>query len=1625
MDNNEVFSEKARMLGAFIVEDDIYEPETIFAIRASDNMKKMELKNKSNDDKIKEFQELNHAENDPVFIDSIERDVNVHLKKEQGFGENIDLRSEEEEKLFLERDEQDVLKAIDAKIQEISGLDEGRLSQLKDTLLRNSRAFGLKSSPARMSRMDPIICFLKDEKAEIISQPRWMGLHKMEVLRNKLKSMVDRELIRPTKNPMYGSPAFLVPKPGRPGEWRMVVDMKLLNSHTRKTPLIMPNLEQQVSFTKGATVFGSFDILSGFDYLPVAENSRKYFTIVTYFGCYEMCGSPQGWVNTPQLFQNRMLTDILRPLDLFAKTSNGVIQWIDDTLLFSESFEKYILLLDAFLNKLTQLNLRLNISKCSFYDTEAIWCGRTINRFGWRFSEKYYNKILETPRPTFAHELAQVLYLCNWLGPSIPRLAELRDFFSPMLPAERSMKELKKMNITLEWNPELELRWEELLKELNESSKRNMAQYSKEMNLCVFMDASIYFWAFILTSCENANPADDDCKVALEDQVHSPLFFLSGPQIGWHISAKELYPLVHVFKRLPYLILGQDKRLTVFTDHRNLIFILHPEWNPKTAYLDRLYRWSLLFQQVDMTVRHIPGKKNVLADLVSRWGNPGYPQHLESIDSGKTNSLGIVATLSGGTFNEKELDKGRISFLNPYYIHSWEKISYSDVLEAQKEANIVSADSVERDLKYKNGKLIIPTSLVIKLMLHNHLANNHASIKEEERTLQSFKLKLPKGTTTLDLIKRIRNNCLHCGVKSKLIRRSLNMSPLSKIPREIIHADFLYINKFTHYLVLTDNATRKIYLRHCTSDTAEIVATALLEFVGNFQLLENFTLYTDNGSYFAGRVLEEISKLLKFTRSFSVQFAPWTNGTAEISNSKIIRVIRSLRSEFRLYEEEIGKLTGVIMNVINNSPSTIKAGYSPNELFLNTRVLNGIEMLLDEDTIYVPMKNEVRRPKNIDTVINKCLEIRRLWESKLNEAYELTKLRRDKQNNRMNDRFRPSTLQFMPSEWVLCSKAGTLAARDKTKPIWIGPYKVIKSIHRNTYLVTDLLGKDMIVHASRLWPYAPPEFEPAEQLVKLFQVDKADLEVEKLLDVQFEQRQWWLLVKWYGFDEADNSWEPLSPLAEDIPEVVEDFLLEMNTKNSKRALKKFYSLTKKKASHSIKALFEGNPNYPTRSPGWLPIEKQILRILIAKFGCGNWSEMMAQNALPGKNKQQLITQAQKILFRQAIVAYKGIHLDIYRVGKANRSLSDKYIVNKTPYLDEFKLLRWCFNAIRFTLDDDILLNLKIPFFRRGKDLFTIEVLRNLEAIEEFDDFYPHAGSYEETLSWVWFGYEVNRALKGDEEQVIRWYNENKKDILERFKNNLPENTKLVQGLEMDFDQFHFTFSLRDRNIYEVEARNERDVRRATLYYVPDEARVLNADVLHPDFKMIYTEFMTISPTVIIMDPPWKIGSKEPTRGGSLNYHCFSDKDLLTFDFSYFQSTGFLLLWIVNSKRHIAEKMISTNGYKILDSVVWVKVSKQNKLQIGPGYYLRHASEICLLCGKGNYRSLMSHGQVVNVMFEQRRNHSQKPDAIYELAMKLVPKGPYLDVFARFSNVRSHWSSIGLEVTPSLTGAHFN
>ena len=49
------------------------------------------------------------------------------------------------------------------------------------------------------------------------------------------------------------------------------------------------------------------------------------------------------------------------------------------------------------------------------------------------FLDKYHDKLLKAPRPKCALELAQMLYLANWISPSIHRLVEKRDRFKELV----------------------------------------------------------------------------------------------------------------------------------------------------------------------------------------------------------------------------------------------------------------------------------------------------------------------------------------------------------------------------------------------------------------------------------------------------------------------------------------------------------------------------------------------------------------------------------------------------------------------------------------------------------------------------------------------------------------------------------------------------------------------------------------------------------------------------------------------------------------------------------------------------------------------------------------------------------------------------------------------------------------------------------------------------------------------------------------------------------------------------------------------------------------------------------------------------------------------------------------
>ena len=79
--------------------------------------------------------------------------------------------------------------------------------------------------------------------------------------------------------------------------------------------------------------------------------------------------------------------------------------------------------------------------------------------------------------------------------------------------------------------------------------------------------------------------------------------------------------------------------------------------------------------------------------------------------------------------------------------------------------------------------------------------------------------------------------------------------------------------------------------------------------------------------------------------------------------------------------------------------------------------------------------------------------------------------------------------------------------------------------------------------------------------------------------------------------------------------------------------------------------------------------------------------------------------------------------------------------------------------------------------------------------------------------------------------------------------------------------------------------------------------------------------------------------------------------------------------------------------------------------MGLGYWTRANTEACLLATRGHPKRLRA--DIRQLIVAPRREHSRKPEAIYERIERLVA-GPRLELFARQS--RPGWTAWGNEST---------
>ena len=181
-----------------------------------------------------------------------------------------------------------------------------------------------------------------------------MSFEEKEELGKILNDLLARKVIRESDSP-YASPIVLSKRKNL--RYRLCVDYRFLNKVTLRDNYPLPLIEDQIDRSR----------------------DERYFTLLDF--------------STFQRFINKVFDRLIK--------SGGVVAYLDDILVASESMEEHLVILKEVFNLMVNNKLQLRVERCKFFQTELEYLGyfpipqniREVQSFLWLCS--YFGKFIE------------------------------------------------------------------------------------------------------------------------------------------------------------------------------------------------------------------------------------------------------------------------------------------------------------------------------------------------------------------------------------------------------------------------------------------------------------------------------------------------------------------------------------------------------------------------------------------------------------------------------------------------------------------------------------------------------------------------------------------------------------------------------------------------------------------------------------------------------------------------------------------------------------------------------------------------------------------------------------------------------------------------------------------------------------------------------------------------------------------------------------------------------------------------------------------------------------------------------------------------------------------------------
>ena len=776
----------------------------------------------------------------------------------------------------------------------------------------------------------------------------------IDEVRAHLEELLEAGIIRESHSP-FASNVVLVRKAS--GQLRLCVDYRMLNKRTIKDQYALPRIEEVLDCLAGAKYFSVVDMKSGYHQIEVEEThkERTAFTVGP-LGFFEFNRLPFGLNNSPATYQ-RLMEQCLGDLNM-----KICIIYLDDLIIFSNSFEEHLERLETVFQRLRKCNLKLASKKCFFLQPRVKYVGFIVSEDGIATDPVKVEKVKNWPKPTCAEEVRQFVAFAGYYRRFIRNFSKVVRPLNEVMPPQSQRKGSKTKNKEgFTWGREQQQAFETLKELMTSAPVLAYANFNEQFELHI--DASQQgLGAVLCQKQEGLTRVISFASRALsKSEKNYPTMKLEFLALKWAICEK--------FNDYLY-----GNKFTVLTDNNPLTYAL------TTAKLDATgQRWISALATFDFDINYKPGRSNIDADSLSRYPKRDQQDTEETVtesavkaicnvnqchplvEAVATPELDIIEATEcpGSPMAQVEMRELRRRQREDDVIGVWSRAvrdrtkPIKECMGKRAENNVMRRNfehfKLVRGVLYREVKdddrikrqLVLPAIYVNQVLRGLHDEIGHPG---RDRTISLVTDRFFWPGMRQDVENWVKE-CRRCICrKSGTNTRAPLVNISTTYPLELVCIDYLTLEPskggIENVLVVTDHFTRFAMAIPTKNQTAKTTTEA---FYNNFILKYGIPtrLHSDQGANFESEIVKELCKLTGMEKSRTTCYHPMSNGMTERFNRTLMGMLGTLETEKKgEWTKHIGSLVYAY-----NATKHDSTGYSPFELMFGRQARLPLDMV--------------------------------------------------------------------------------------------------------------------------------------------------------------------------------------------------------------------------------------------------------------------------------------------------------------------------------------------------------------------------------------------------------------------------------------------------------------------------------------------------------------------------------------------------------------------------------------------------------------------------------------------------------------------------------------------------------